>query len=180
MKALSQITAALIAFAVISNSAAFAHGEKKHGTDVGEKGDPSKVSRRIEVSMTDNAFQPSQISIKAGETVRFVIRNDGELVHEFNIGTNKMHEAHRQEMMQMVDMGVLEADRINHDAMGHGNGNMMMKHDDPNAVLLEPQQTAEVIWTFPETASLQFACNVPGHYEDGMMGEFGIKGGPSS
>jgi len=180
MKTLSQVTAALIAFAVISNSAAFAHGEKKHGTDIGEKGDPSKASRRIEVSMADNTFEPSQISIKAGETVRFVIRNDGELVHEFNIGTTKMHEAHREEMMQMVDMGVLEADRINNDAMGHGNGKMMMKHDDPNAVLLEPQQTAEVIWTFPDSASLQFACNVPGHYEDGMMGDFRIEGGPSS
>jgi len=180
MKALSQITAALLAFAVISSSAAFAHGEKKHETDIGEKGDASNASRTIEVSMTDNAFEPSQISIKAGETVRFVIRNDGELVHEFNVGTSKMHAAHREEMTQMVDMGVLEADRINHDVMGHGNGNMMMKHDDPNAVLLEPNQTAEVVWTFPESTSLQFACNVPGHYEDGMMGEFQIEGGPSS
>ena len=180
MKAISQITAALIAFAVISNSTAIAHGEKKHGTDVGEKGDLSMVSRSIKVGMTDNAFSPSHISIKAGETVRFVIRNDGELVHEFNIGTGQMHEAHREEMMQMVDMGVLEADRINHDMMGHGDGSMMMKHDDPNSVLLEPRQTAEVIWTFPQSANLQFACNVPGHYEDGMMGEFKIEGGPGS
>ena len=179
MKIVSQAAAALIAFAAISNAPALAHGEKKHANAVGEKGDPAKVSRTVNVGMTDNVFTPNRISIKAGETVRFVVRNDGELVHEFNIGTGRMHEAHRDEMMQMVDMGVLEADRINHDMMGHAGG-MMMKHDDPNSVLLEPRQTAEVIWTFPESASLQFACNVPGHYEDGMVGEFRIEGGPGS
>ena len=179
MKSFTQTAAALIAFSV-SSTAAFAHGEEKHATDVGQKGDPVKVSRTIEVSMTDNAFEPSSMAVKAGETIRFVVRNDGELVHEFNIGTGKMHEAHREEMMQMMDMGMLEADRINHDRMGHGSGGMMMKHDDPNSVLLEPQQTAELIWMFPERANLQFACNVPGHYEDGMVGEFRIDGGPGS
>ena len=180
MKISSQVAAALVAFAAISNAPALAHGEKEHANTVGAKGDPSKVTRTIEVSMTDNVFTPNRIAIKAGETVRFVVSNDGELVHEFNIGTGQMHEAHREEMMQMVDMRVLEADRINHDMMGHGGGSMMMKHDDPNSVLLEPRQTAEVIWTFPQSANLQFACNVPGHYEDGMMGEFRIEGGPGS
>jgi uncharacterized cupredoxin-like copper-binding protein len=54
--------------------------------------------------------------------------------------------------------------------MDMGNG-MTMKHDDPNSVLLEPGKSAEVIWTFPKKAELEFACNVPGHYESGMVGK---------
>ncbi len=29
----------------------------------------------------------------------------------------------------------------------------------------------EVIWTFSEKGSIEFACNVPGHYQAGMYGE---------
>jgi uncharacterized cupredoxin-like copper-binding protein len=58
--------------------------------------------------------------------------------------------------------------------MDMGNG-MTMEHDDPNSVLLEPGQTAEIIWTFPADAELEFACNVPGHYESGMMGKVRLK-----
>ncbi len=37
-----------------------------------------------------------------------------------------------------------------------------MEHDDPNSVLIEPGSTQELIWTFNDSAGLQFACNVPG------------------
>ena len=123
--------------------------------------------------MYDNYYEPEEIAIKEGETVRFKITNAGSLVHEFNIGTAAMHAAHQDEMMMMVEHGVLEADRINREAaeqmqasMGHA-----MKHDDPNSVLLEPGESAEIVWAFPQHAELQFACNVPGHYEAGMQGE---------
>ena len=155
-------------------SAVSAHGENKHAAPMGQKGEPAKVTRTIEVTMTDNSYEPEEIAVGAGETVRFVIRNAGELVHEFNIGTRKRHLAHRGEMTMMIEMGVLEADRINHHKMGHGSG--AMKHDDPNAVLLEPGETGEIVWAFPGEAKLQFACNVPGHYEDGMVGEFRFDG----
>ncbi len=75
-------------------------------------------------------------------------------------------------MAMMVDHGVLEADKINHDvaksmqaSMGHG------MHDEPNSALLEPGKSAETVWTFPEHAEIEFACNVPGHYDGGMVGE---------
>ncbi len=50
-----------------------------------------------------------------------------------------------------------------------------MKHDDPNSVLLEPGKTAEIVWTFNETTSLEFACNVPGHYQAGMVGDLDVE-----
>lgn len=50
-----------------------------------------------------------------------------------------------------------------------------MAHDDPNSVLLEPGQPGEIVWKFTKAAALEFACNVPGHYEAGMMGRVHFK-----
>lgn len=116
---------------------ALAHGDEVKSGGIGETGLAIAVEREISVIMTDNEDDPSVIVVRAGETIRFKVKNAGELVHEFNIGTAAMHEKHQAEMITMLEHGVLEADRINHDMMGqHG----MMHHDDPNAVLLEPGQ----------------------------------------
>ena len=123
--------------------------------------------------MKDTAFEPQSIAIEAGETVRFVVKNEGELVHEFNVGTAAMHAEHQKQMAMMVDHGMLGADKINHDAMmggGQMGGGQMMMHDDPNSVLLEPGQSGEVVLKFTNPTKLEFACNVPGHYEAGMVG----------
>ena len=140
-------------------------------TDVGKPGEASAATRTVEVVMYDNYYEPEDISVGEGETVRFVVRNAGDFVHEFNIGTAEQHVAHQPEMMMMVEHGVLQPDRINWEAaqamqasMGHG------MHEEPNSILLEPGKTAELVWTFPEHAELEFACNVPGHYDSGMQG----------
>ena len=166
-------TAALIALSLTAFSdTAFAGAG--HGS-TGKTGSPGKASdatRTINVTMGDNFYEPENISVKEGETVRFVVKNAGEFVHEFNIATGEMHKAHAPEMMMMMEHGVLQADHINWDAakkmqasMGHG------MHNDPNSVLLEPGKSGEIVWTFPEHAELEFACNVPGHYESGMVGK---------
>ena len=54
-------------------------------------------------------------------------------------------------------------------------GGKTMEHNDPNSVLLEPKKSAEIIWKFDTDASLEFACNVPGHYETGMVGKITIQ-----
>jgi len=155
----------------VSNPALAGAGHGKSGK-TGAPGKASEVTRTINVTMSDNFYEPESLTVKEGETVRFVVKNAGEFVHEFNIATAEMHKAHAPEMMMMMEHGVLGADKINWDAakkmqqsMGHG------MHDDPNSVLLEPGKTGEVIWTFPEHAELEFACNVPGHYESGMVGK---------
>lgn len=155
------------------------HGATGAASAIGMPGRAAAAHRTVEVVMTDNAYTPAQISVRAGETVRFVLRNAGDLVHEFNINTAPMHRAHQDEMMMMMQHGALLPDRIDEDAMaamqasmGHG------MHDEPNSVLLEPGETGEVVWTFPADAEidLQFACNVPGHYESGMVGAFRLGG----
>ena len=168
---LSAAFAALLAMSASSAYAAGGHGK----SEAGEPGKSSDVTSTIEVVMYDNYYEPESISVKEGETVRFIVKNAGTLVHEFNIGTAKMLEDHAPEMQMMVDHGVLEADKINHDvakkmqaSMGHG------MHEMPNSALLEPGKTGEVIWKFPEHAELEFGCTVPGHYESGMVGEFSL------
>ena len=147
-----------------------------HSLDFGEPGKVSKISQTIEVVMQENYYTPKKIYVKAGETIRFKISNQGELVHEFNIGTTNMHAAHQKEMRMMVEHGVLEADRINYKMMKMDMGaGKTMEHNDQNSTLLEPGKAGEVIWKFTKSTELEFACNVPGHYESGMLGKIRVK-----
>ena len=170
----SLVLSAFITSIVIAISPLQAAGshESGHGGKTGEAGKAADVSQTVTVTMFDNYYEPTGLSFKEGETVRFIIKNAGEFVHEFNIATSAMHKAHAPEMMMMVEHGVLEADRINWEAakamqasMGHG------MHNEANSLLLEPGKSGEIIWKFPKHAKLEFACNVPGHYDSGMMGE---------
>ena len=147
---------------------------------IGSPGEAADVTRTIDITMQDNFYEPAEIAVKAGETVRFKIANKGTLLHEFGLGTAAMHAAHQKEMMVMMEHGMIEADRVNHERMkmSHGPGQMAMSHShgaDQGSVLVEPGKSAEIIWKFPKEATLEFACNVPGHYESGMMGPIKIK-----
>ena len=151
------------------------HGGMAMMAGVGEAGRAEDVARTVAITTVDNYFLPESLEVAAGETVRFVVTNEGELLHEFNIGTAAMHLKHQEEMMTMFEHGMIEMDRINHDMMDMDMGDgKMMSHDDPNSVLLEPGQTAEIIWKFTDGGNLEFACNIPGHYDAGMMGEITV------
>lgn len=149
----------------------------------------AKATRTVEVVMGEMSFNPQSLEIKAGETVRFVLINKGQLLHEFNLGDKLMHARHQEEMLQMQQSGTLtptamkpstkSSDAMDHAAMGHGATAGMkhganMKHDDPNSVLVEPGKTAELTWTFSKAGHLEFACNVPGHYQAGMVGKLNV------
>jgi uncharacterized cupredoxin-like copper-binding protein len=146
------------------------HGVK---STIGTAGKAVSATRTVNINMLDNLYEPEKVLVKEGETIRFIVKNLGELVHEFNIGTSAMHIVHQKEMEMMVDHGALEPDKINHAKMkmDMGGGKTMM-HNDPNSILLEPGKTGEVIWKFSNASKIEFACNVPGHYDAGMMGKF--------
>lgn len=176
----SNVVALSSLLALSLTSIAFAapgHGEHEgHGSAAaGSVGSASEVSRTIDVVMKDNYYEPENIAIKAGETVRFKVVNEGSLVHEFNIGNADMHEGHQEEMLMMVQHGVIEGGQLNREMMKMDMGNgQTMEHNDPNSVLLASGETAEIIWTFPSDAELEFACNLPGHYQAGMVGDISI------
>ena len=137
---------------------------------IGEKGDPADVVKVIKVKMYDNYYEPSEFKIKKNQTIKFIVYNYGELVHEFNIATKEMHLKHQPEMMKMVENEILLVDRIDKKKMKElSKKDHSMSHSHSNSVLIEPSDSAEIIWKFNTEVELEVACNVPGHYESGMI-----------
>ena len=137
---------------------------------IGEKGESSEVDRVIEIKMYDNYFEPDEINIKKGETIKFLIKNFGSLVHEFNIATNKMDLNHQTEMLKMMENEILLGDKIDYEKMKEiAKTEHSMAHSHSNSVLLEPNKSGEIIWKFNTETKLEAACNVPGHYESNMI-----------
>jgi len=149
------ITAKFIAACAISAwaTAPFAAGNHAGGhgtTSIGKAGDVAKVNRSITVEMGDDMrFTPSQISVKRGETIRFVVKNTGKLKHEFNLGTEADLKAHYAQMLKFPEM----------------------EHDEPNIASVAPGGTGEVVWQFTKAGNVSFACLHPGHYDAGMKGQ---------
>ena len=137
---------------------------------IGEKGDPNKVDRIIKVKMYDNYYEPNTFKIKKGETVKFEVKNLGELVHEFNIANPMMHIKHQPEMELMVENEILLGDRIDKDKMQKMAAmDKSMGHSHSNSVLLAPKEEGTLIWKFENAVNIEIACNVPGHYQAGMI-----------
>ncbi|MFJ2981984.1 MULTISPECIES: plastocyanin/azurin family copper-binding protein [unclassified Pseudomonas] len=145
----------------------------------GEPAPAAKATRTVEVVLKDIAFEPESLQVKAGETVRFVLVNEGKLPHEFNLGDKAMHAEHQKEMIAM--QGKLFTAGMSHEGMDHAQmdhgqmGHAAHGHDAGNTVLVQPGQRAELTWTFRQSAPIEFACNVPGHYQAGMVGKLTIE-----
>jgi uncharacterized cupredoxin-like copper-binding protein len=138
--------------------AALAHGDahtkkpavvKKEQMPWGIAGDAKKAHRTIEVRMSDAMrFAPDRIQVRQGETIRFVHKNDGKVMHEFVLGTKKELDKHAALMKKFPDM----------------------EHDEPYMAHVAPGKNGEVIWTFNRPGEFYFGCLIPGHYEAGMVG----------
>lgn len=138
----------------------------------GAPADAAAAIQTVEVVMRDNYFEPDALSVKAGDVVRFVIRNEGSALHQFHLGTAAMQVEEQKHMAMMADHGMVGQHGMDHGkmTMDHGSTAMpAMNHDAANSVLVEPGKTAEVVWRFAAGAEdLEFACTMPGHYEAGM------------
>lgn len=131
------------------------HAEQRgHAAALGKPATVSTATRTIEVDMGDSMrFKPERIEITRGETIRFVVRNNGQVKHEMVLGTIAELKKHAALMAKFPEM----------------------EHDDPNAVAVEPGKTAEFAWTFTKAGSFDFACLVPGHFEAGMRGRILVR-----
>ena len=151
----------------------FAYADKN--MKIGSKGKESEVTRVVKVFMYDNYYEPSSFQIKAGETIKFEVENAGMLVHEFNIANKMMHMKHQPEMLKMVENEILLADTIDKKKMKKmAKMDKAMGHSHSNSVLLEPKQKGEIIWKFDNAVNIEVACNVPGHYQVGMIAKVDI------
>ena len=152
------LAVALLAAAALAGAAsALAHGQGKAGRSGevvkeqkpwGIAGD-ARGARTVEIRMGDDMrFRPERIEVREGETVRFVVRNRGKLLHEMVIGTGEELRAHAELMRKFPKM----------------------EHDEPYMTHVKPARTGELLWNFNRPGTFQFACLVPGHFEAGMTG----------
>ena len=141
--ALPGVFLAITALAAGSHSGG--HGEAAIGTP----GVAANVTRTVVVDMKDDMrFHSSIVSVKQGETIRFVAKNSGKVKHEMVLGTAKELKDHYEVMKK----------------------NPEMEHDDPNMVTVAPGKSGEIIWHFTSAGKVDFACLQPGHFDAGMKG----------
>ena len=98
-------------------------------------------------------FSPADISIKRGETVRFVATNKGQVLHEMVLGTPEELKKHAEMMRKFPNM----------------------EHDAPHMAHVKPGNSGEIVWQFTNAGEFQFACLLPGHFESGMVGKLVVK-----
>ena len=144
----------------ISVGTAQAHGDAKHAPAKkralstqehawGVEGDPKKASRTINVDMADTMrFNPAELKIQQGDTVRFIVRNTGKVMHEMVIGTKEELEKHAEVMRKHPGM----------------------EHDEPYMAHVEPGKRQEITWRFTKPGTFMYGCLIPGHWEAGMKG----------
>ena len=133
------------ALTCVISTGAFADEE---AASPGNPGNSAQVSRTIEVTMEDNRFKPSEINVKQGETIKFMLKNTGKKKHEMVIGTPEELDKHAKMMKKFPDM----------------------EHsDEPNMITVDPGKTGELIWQFTEAGTVNFECPLPGHSK-GMRG----------
>jgi len=134
------------AFAAGTHAGGHAHTEE---TAIGKPGVAKKARRTITIEMTDDMrYTPANIQVKKNETVRFIIKNKGQMQHELSLGSEKELLEHQELMKKFPNM----------------------EHDEPNQITVAPNQQGEIIWQFTKSGMVNFACLMPGHYEAGMKG----------
>lgn len=153
----------------LATGAAWAHDEAVHGHAThapkagaakpatyafGRPGDPKKVVRTIHVTMDDRyRFTPADVTIRRGQTVRFVISNIGQQMHEMVLGTMDDLRAHAEMMRRQPGM----------------------EHADANMAHVQPGEKGEIVWQFTRAGEYGFACLIAGHFEAGMSGRLVVR-----
>lgn len=150
------LTAALVAGQASAHSEK--HGKKTTAVSTEEKsfgkaGDPKKTVRTISVDMSDKMrFTPSALTVKQGETVKFIVKNSGKTMHEFVLGTIRELQEHAELMKKHPGM----------------------EHDEPYMAHVAPGKTETIVWQFTRSGEFHFGCLLPGHFEAGMVGKINV------
>jgi uncharacterized cupredoxin-like copper-binding protein len=101
---------------------------------------------RVMLTVRHSRFLPDRVAVAPGATVRFVVRNDDPIDHEFIVGPEAVHLRHES------------GTEASHGAV-------------PGEVSLPAGETAETTYTFAGPGPVAFACHLPGHLAFGMQGQ---------
>ena len=152
------LAALLVTFIPIAAlSAPGAPGHSHETFTAGEPGDPKKPARVVQISMKEEdgkmLFIPDRVEVRKGEQIKFVLRNNGELAHEFMLASKAENDKHAELMQKYPDM----------------------EHDDPNGKTLQTKKSTDLVWKFTKAGEFEFASLIPGHREAGMHGKVIVK-----
>jgi uncharacterized cupredoxin-like copper-binding protein len=141
----------------LAHSDSHGHSHGSHAFAAGEPGDPKKAGRVVAIVMSEGAgtmsYSPNRVEVRKGEQIKFVLKNAGELRHEFLIDSAENNARHKAEMEKAPDM----------------------EHEEGNGKDVDPKRSAELLWRFTKAGTFEFACLIPGHYEAGMKGVVVVK-----
>ena len=75
----------------------------------------SGQAAEVTITMSEFRFSPDQLDLKAGQTIRFVVINQGTTKHEIMFGDQQTQDEHEKMMtsgntMQMAEPGEVEVD----------------------------------------------------------------------
>lgn len=128
----------------------------------GERGlgfceDGQAFDREVELVMSEWTFSNLDVAVQAGERIRFTVRNDGTILHEF------MFMA--MEQMQAVNYRARRADwnLLEHEALFEQS-------------LLLPDESVSFVVEVKNSGNWMFMCMIPYHMQMGMMGQMSTPG----
>ena len=161
---MNTLTSALVATLIAGASTfAFAHSDSAHAKksapvkkdqkEWGIAGDAKTVTRTVTLNLSDSMrFTPDKIDVKQGDTIKFVIKNTGKVMHEMVIGTKKELDEHAALMVKFPGM----------------------EHEEPYMAHVGPGKSSQIVWTFNKAGNFDFACLIAGHYQAGMVGKINV------
>jgi len=106
--------------------------------------DAAPERRTVTITIHHSAFRPSELHVRPGETIRFVIHNTDPIDHEFIVGDLRIQDAHER-------------------------GTESYHPPRPGEVTVPAGETVATTYTFEDEDQL-FGCHIPGHWAYGMRG----------
>ena len=131
-----------LGLAIVTLVGGYAVADARHA-DASTALGPGLVTVTVDIHYSK--FSLSTLQVRAGTTVRFLVRNHDPIAHEFIVGDEAVHRRH--------ELGTHPA----HPPV-------------PGEVSVAAGDVGETFYRFDRTGRFEFACHLPGHLAFGMRG----------
>ena len=118
---------------------------REEGTTFGEPDSALNVSRTIYIMAMEANVVPATLTIREGETVKFLVTNKGDQQRVFAIGDPRVAEQPDARTRRMPRRETEEME-------------------------LRPGETRGLVWRFTKPAELVYVCDIQEHVHAGMIG----------
>ncbi len=111
----------------------------------------SSEPETVTITIHYSAFEPADLSVPRGVPVTFILVNEDPIDHEWLLGDEGFHHAHR-------------------------SGTHASHGGVPTEVTVPALETVTTTITFDEAGRLDYVCHLPGHEAYGMVGTLSVRG----